>query len=295
MRNRTLVLYCILVFGLSWSAQFALLAFYGSPNNPAAVLPGLGIMFSPALVTLGFALFSREVRKQIRWRPAWRMIPILVVAIVVPILIGFATLAVVEFASWGKAGWFAFSQSIVTISGGPWLLGEGAQNWTKFIANVLLTGGYFAAYNGLFAVGEELGWRGFLQGVLVARLGVTRGIGLLGLIWSLWHLPVLLAGYNYPEHPILGALVLFPVQLVAASFFLGWLTIRAGSFWPAALAHGAVNSIQEGVTANIRTTVPHLYEDLTRLSFTVLFGLVFWLLLRRRPNGRATAPQSPRR
>lgn len=137
-------------------------------------------------------------------------------------------------------------------------------------------------------MGEELGWRGFLQGVLVEKVGTTRGIVLLGLIWSFWHLPALLAGYNYPAHPVLGALVLFPAQLIAASFFLAWLTIRSGSFWPAAIAHGAVNSIEEGVTHNISVAVPHLYEDVTRVVLPILFGLVFWWLLQR-DRGRKTA------
>src|SRR5690606_23069025 len=124
-----------------------------------------------------------------------------------------------------------------------------AQPWPAFIANVALTGMWFALFNATVAVGEEFGWRGFLQGHLIARMGTTDGIVLLGFIWSMWHLPSLLAGYNFPEYPLLGATVLFPVQLIAASFFLGWLTLRAGSFWPAAIAHGATNSIQEGVTA----------------------------------------------
>lgn len=168
----------------------------------------------------------------IKWRLAWSVLPLSIVGFVVPTLIAFGTVALVESAGWGKSGWFDFSAASVAISGGPWLLGRGREGWSLFIANVLVTGGYFAALNALAAMGEELGWRGFLRGLLVEELGRTRGIVLLGFIWSFWHLPALLAGYNYPEHPLLGATVLFPVQLVAASFFLVWLTIRAGSFWP---------------------------------------------------------------
>jgi membrane protease YdiL (CAAX protease family) len=113
---------------------------------------------------------------------------------------------------------------------------------------------------------------------------MTRGIALLGLIWALWHLPALLAGYDYPEHPRLGAFLFMPIQLVAASFFLGWLTLRARSVWPAAIAHGAVNSIEEGVTSHLYLAVPHIYEDIARIAFTVLAGLIFWALLARREN-----------
>src|SRR3569623_771532 len=88
-----------------------------------------------------------------------------------------------------------------------------------------------------------------------------------------------LAAYNFPQHPILGAVVLFPLQLVGAAFFLGWLTIRARSFWPAALAHGATNSIQEGVLSNFHLAVPHIYEDVARTAIGVVVGLICWAAL----------------
>jgi hypothetical protein len=51
--------------------------------------------------------------------------------------------------------------------------------------------------------------------------------------FGLWHAPVNLAGYNYPQAPVLGALVLFPIQLIAVSFIMIWLIPRARSLWPA--------------------------------------------------------------
>jgi uncharacterized protein len=285
VNRRRVLLFCVLVYVLSWSIQTGVILTYGNPEDPRA-LPWLaGVMFTPAVVTLGFAVFSHESRKMIKWRPAWSVLPLSIAGFVVPTLIAFGTVAAVQDAGWGKSGWFDFSTASVAISGGPWLLGRGTEGWSLFMANVLVTGGYFSALNALAAMGEELGWRGFLQGLLVEELGLTRGIVLLGLLWSFWHLPALLAGYNYPEHPVLGATVLFPVQLVAASFFLGWLTIRSGSFWPAAVAHGAANSIEEGVTQHLNMVVPHLYEDAIRVGLTVLVGLLFWWLVQR---GRRT-------
>jgi uncharacterized protein len=289
MNRRRVLKFCLLVYALSWSIQIGVVLAYGNPEDSRALPWGVGAMFTPALVTIGFALFSRETRRLIQWRPSWSALPLAIVGFLVPTLIAFATVAAVEIAGWGNAGWFHFSARGVAISAGPWLLGRGAQPWPVFVANVLVTGAYFAVFNALAAAGEELGWRGFLQGLLVKELGVARGILLLGLIWSFWHLPVLLAGYNFPEHPVLGALVLFPAELVAASFFLGWLTIRAGSFWPAAVAHGAVNSIEEGVTHHITMAGPHIYEDVSRLLLTIVTGLFFWRLLQRarqiRPSG----------
>ncbi|MDO8380533.1 CPBP family intramembrane glutamic endopeptidase [Phenylobacterium sp.] len=282
MSRRKLAAYVALIYLLSWGVQLGAIATVGDLESPDAAPWLLATMFVPALVTLAFVRLDQSARKAFAWKPSWRMAPLMLVAVLVPTLIAFGVVAAVEAAAWGRSRWFDFGQTGVTISGGPWLLGKGAQAWPLFLANVAATGAAFAVMNGLVAMGEEAGWRGLLQGQLIARLGTVRGIALLGLIWSFWHLPSLLAGYNFPQHPVLGALVIFPIELVAVSFFLGWLTLKSGSFWAAAVAHGAGNSIEEGVVSNLHLTVSQLHEDLLRMGFTVLVGLVFWALVRRR-------------
>jgi len=282
MRVRVILFYCLIVYAISWSLQFAAIHFAGNLESDSAKPWLAGVMFSPALIAILFNWEVTSARRTLLWRPTARMTPLILLAVAVPTMIAFGAVAVCEITGWGKCGWFTFTGNGVSISGGPWLLGRGAQSWLKFIANVALTGLGYAAFNALFAIGEELGWRGFLQGPMVAKVGTSRGIILLGLIWSFWHLPALLSGYNFPEHPLLGGFVLFPITLVAASFFLGWLTIRANTCWPAALAHGATNSIEEGVVSNLHMAMPHIYLDVVRLGLTVMFGLLFWYLLVRR-------------
>jgi len=148
-----------------------------------------------------------------------------------------------------------------------------------YAGNVFVTGACFSLLNAVVALGEEIGWCGFLQGQLIMRLGAMRGIALLGVIWSFWHLPALLAGYNCPQHPFLGAFVLFPIQLVGASCFLGWLTLKAKSFWPAAITHGAVNSIQQGVLDSLHLSLPQIYEHVMRVALTLLLGVICLLLI----------------
>lgn len=132
--------------------------------------------------------------------------------------------------------------------------------------------------------GEEFAWRGFLQGHLVRRIGVTRGLLLLSGIWWAWHVPVLLAGYNFPDYPLLGTFVLFPLQMLGLSLFFGWLTLRSGSFWPAALAHAALNSIQVGVINNLQLSVPRLYVDVLWIALGLIVGLVCLARLRLDPT-----------
>ncbi|MFC6924648.1 CPBP family intramembrane glutamic endopeptidase [Microbulbifer taiwanensis] len=140
------------------------------------------------------------------------------------------------------------------------------------------------------STGEEFAWRGFLQGQLIRQLGVLPGIFLIAAIWWAWHLPGLLFGYNFPDYPYFGAFVLFPLQMIGASLFLGWLTIKSGSFWPAALAHGAVNSVQQGLIDNLQLDVSQLYADLLRTGLILVVGVVCWLLLQSRQNQDRTSP-----
>ncbi len=91
----------------------------------------------------------------------------------------------------------------------------------------------------LVTFGEEYGWRGYLQPALM-KLGRVRGVALVGIIWGIWHWPVIWMGYNYPGHPILGSLlmVLFSSGL---AFMLGYAVLKAKGVWIAAFLHALVN------------------------------------------------------
>jgi membrane protease YdiL (CAAX protease family) len=95
--------------------------------------------------------------------------------------------------------------------------------------------------NLLFAFGEELGWRGFLLPRLMP-LGQWKAILVSGVIWGLWHAPTtLLYGYNFPQHPYLG-LLLLPFGFALLGTILSWLTLKTRSPWVAGLGHGAFNA-----------------------------------------------------
>jgi len=89
--------------------------------------------------------------------------------------------------------------------------------------------------------GEEFGWRGFLQRRLFPNAPAISALAT-GLIWAVWHYPLILRGYNYPDHPLLGA-ALFTVFTVLASYIFGWFYRRSGSIWCNSLAHAASNTV----------------------------------------------------
>jgi hypothetical protein len=94
--------------------------------------------------------------------------------------------------------------------------------------------------------GEEFGWRGYLQIRLLGHRPLLAAVST-GLIWGVWHYPINLRGYNYPDQPILGLFV-FPVGAILLSIIFGWLRLRIGSVWSASLAHSATNAIGGSLT-----------------------------------------------
>ncbi len=97
--------------------------------------------------------------------------------------------------------------------------------------------------NGLFTFGEEFGWRAYLLPKL-QELGTRKALIVSGLIWGVWHWPVIAMGHNYglgyPGAPWLGMLMMVWVT-VAWGVLIGWLALRGKSVWPAVIAHGALN------------------------------------------------------
>jgi membrane protease YdiL (CAAX protease family) len=91
----------------------------------------------------------------------------------------------------------------------------------------------------LITFGEEYGWRGYLQPALT-KMGRVRGVALLGVIWGIWHWPVIWMGYNFPGHPYLGSLLMV-LYCLGLAFLLGYAVLKAKGVWIAAFLHALVN------------------------------------------------------
>ena len=105
---------------------------------------------------------------------------------------------------------------------------------------------YAPLMNMLLAVGEESGWRGYMTPYLTGRFGRRAGLLLAGVIWAVWHWPlILLAGYEYGTGywgaPFTGMLLMC-VGCAALSILLTFLYEKADSIWAPALCHGALNA-----------------------------------------------------
>jgi membrane protease YdiL (CAAX protease family) len=89
------------------------------------------------------------------------------------------------------------------------------------------------------ALGEEVGWRGFLWPMLRQRFGFWTASLIVGAIWWLYHVPLVLLGW----YGTLSALPAFTLAIAGFVVFVGVLTDRSRSLWPSVLAHAAWNAL----------------------------------------------------
>jgi len=93
----------------------------------------------------------------------------------------------------------------------------------------------------IVAFGEEYGWRGYLLPRLMP-LGEIKASLILGIIWALWHMPVLFAGVLYGGNNPWLALVIFVFTVTMSTFAYTWLgTASHHSSMLATIFHGSTN------------------------------------------------------
>ena len=141
------------------------------------------------------------------------------------------------------------------------------------------------------ALGEEIGWRGFLVPELAKVTGFTGTALISGLMWSAWHFPaILLTDYNAGT-PAWFALSCFTLAVVGESFIFVWITRRSRSLWPAAFLHGAHNTlVQLVLTPASRDTGKTAYViDEFGIGLVITCVIAAVIVWRKNAREKATA------
>jgi membrane protease YdiL (CAAX protease family) len=99
---------------------------------------------------------------------------------------------------------------------------------------------YGPTINAVAAFGEEYGWRGFLQ-KQYSYLSFWKMSLIIGIIWGLWHAPIIIQGYNYPQNPVLGVFMMIGFTVLLTPL-ISYIRIRSESVIAAAIMHGCINA-----------------------------------------------------
>jgi uncharacterized protein len=228
---REVVLFVVLAYGLAWAwSGFWLLPYLGDlltqSTTPTDMVDRLGAgvtlptMLTPLIAALIMRIFvSKEglkgslglLRSPKYYLAALVIPPVFVTAVVLIV----QALGLGEFR-WSEAGWYVYLMLLLV-----------------------------ALPVTLFTFGEEYGWRGYLLPRLLP-LGEIRASVLLGVIWGVWHLPLLLAGLNYPGVNVWLAIIIFTFVTVALSFTYTWFYVASsGSVLVAAVFHASTNQFSD--------------------------------------------------
>ena len=249
--TRRIIIFLAFAFGIAWIAGLVIYLTGGLTNSPQ-ILPGVSLalillatvyMGAPALGNVLTRLITREGWKEVGLRPHFKKgWPYWLAGWVLPagMTVFCAAVFFVFFPQYFDASLSlvrqqtAASPALAALS--PWLFVA-----IQLVAAVLIS----PIANSLATFGEEFGWRGYLMPKLMP-LGGRKAMLLIGLIWGVWHWPVIFMGYEYgfkyPGYPWAGPLLFIWVTFGFGTF-LGWLTLRSKSIWPAVIGHAAINGI----------------------------------------------------
>jgi uncharacterized protein len=207
--------------------------------------------------------------------------------------------------NWGKTKYQLWSYliPIIYISIGYliiWIFGFGGFYNQEFVKQIVTSFGFesvpnsivilfFVILNGIFgmagsasnAIGEEIGWRGFLVPELYNRFSYTKTSLITGLIWAVWHFPMLLfADYNSGT-PAWFGLSCFTILVVCISFIMTWFRIKSNSLWTGVIIHSSHNLFIQGIftplTQDTGITKYFIGEFGIVLSIiAIFFAFYFW-------------------
>ncbi|QBD76372.1 CPBP family intramembrane metalloprotease [Ktedonosporobacter rubrisoli] len=195
----------------------------------------LFLMWTPALASLATRLILREGFADISFRlKGTETIKALGLAVLVPAAIGVLAYGVAWLAGLAHVGAFHPSDSLAAFIALP--------GSTPFPVTLLLILLYLTVVEVMTSAGEEIGWRGYMLTRLIAA-GAPRPVLLSGLIWSLWHWPLILFGPSIAGLPQIVSAGVFLLTITALGTVSAYLRLATGSIWPAILLHAAWNSL----------------------------------------------------
>ncbi len=238
MQQRTIV-FLSLSFGFSW-------AVFGAAWSLGLFRDGVGLaegpflflfMWGPALGALAATWMYDRARWRevlgISYRPNWWWVAAVLVPAILILIATYASalLPGVELVGLEQGIGAALPDQVSSIQGQLPPL-------PVVLAASVLAG---ATLNGILALTEELGWRGYLWSQW-RPLGFWRLSVLTGILWGVWHAPIIAAGYNYPGEPVRGPLMMTGFTLLICPL-IGRLRERAGSVLAASIFHGVLNAV----------------------------------------------------
>jgi membrane protease YdiL (CAAX protease family) len=235
----------------------------------------IGIMWCPGVAAIITSLLTGRSLREIGWR--WGATKYQFAAWVVPML--YAWPAYILVWATGLGGFPA--AKIVTVLRERLHLG-GASDTTTLVVGYIVTATVGMLFGCIGALGEEIGWRGFLVPELSRITSFTRLSLISGTIWALWHFPLIFFGnYNSGGTPRWFSASCFFIMVVGISFGFAWLRLKSGSMWTGMIMHAIHNAIIQSYLTPLTVSnskTPWFIDEFgaAMLPFVILIAFYFW-------------------
>jgi len=238
-----------------------------------------GVMWSPGIAALLTCLVIRRPIASLPWRwGEWRWNWY---AYLLPIAYGLVMYLPVWFLGLGGGGFpnpETLNEWAVELLGAESGSRLGA---AAFLVVVAIFGMVGAASR---ALGEEIGWRGFLIWEM-RKVMPFWALGVIsGLIWAVWHWPaILFTDYNAGEGNQVMQMALFTLGIAPAGIIYAYFTFRSNSLWPAVILHASHNLFLQSILTplTIAGESTHFYIDEFGIMLPIGQVLLAIYLLRR--------------
>lgn len=270
--KRNTYAFLILVFILTLVVHFML------PAEGGNILTML-IMWTPGLAAIIINLVSKKTLKGLGWRFSLRWMAI---GWILPIAYGAVAYGTIWLSGLGDVPNPTFLERA------RFTIGMDSENDLLIITSAFFYITILSLIpNMIMALGEELGWRGFLVPEMNNWLGFKRTALFSGVIWAAWHLPGILSGnYGSSATPLWYQLTCFSIMVISGAVILAWIRLKSGSVWPAVIFHathnGVIQMFFERITVDTGPT-PYVAGEFG-IALAVTSGIVAWYFFRRSPD-----------
>jgi membrane protease YdiL (CAAX protease family) len=115
-------------------------------------------------------------------------------------------------------------------------------DWLSITLYFLFTATFAVIRDFATVIGEEIGWRGFLVPELAKTHGFPATAAMTGLIWAVWHYPVILFADYKSDTPVWFYVPLLTIMLPLLTFVWAWMRLKSRSLWPCVMLHASHNT-----------------------------------------------------